>query len=50
VVEEMKATTMEDWPMYGGEGGLADFRIDAVEEMKATPMDLSRVSPPRACG
>jgi hypothetical protein len=35
--------------MYGGEGGLADFGIAAVEEMKATVADLSRVPPPRSC-
>jgi hypothetical protein len=32
------------------EWGLADFGIFAVEEMKATATDLSRVPPPRACG
>jgi hypothetical protein len=36
--------------MYGGEGGLADFEIAAVEEMKATAANLSMVPPPRACG
>jgi hypothetical protein len=36
--------------MNGGEGGLADFGRVAVEEMKATAADLSRVPPPRACG
>jgi hypothetical protein len=28
----------------------SDFGRDAVEEMKATAADLSRVPPPRACG
>jgi hypothetical protein len=36
--------------MNGGEGGLADFGRGAVEEIKATTADLSRVPSPRACG
>jgi hypothetical protein len=34
--------------MNGREGGLADFKRDAVEEMKATTTNLYRVPLPRA--